>query len=272
MSYMTLGQLGIMLPPKPVVPGTAEVANLKAMFEAGIKAGFDPNVDLRSVPCCVDMDKDRWHLLMKKYEEMELLYPEALKANPIMCNNTTSIPRYFPPISVKAYYDEYLRSKTVNLDMTPAVNTVPDGTPGSWNVTGTQKSGSMYSYNFGDKAAAQTYAQAVVDSGGTATMYQVPVASTPSGGTFSTSPIAQQLNTVVSTSIPYQGPVTTGGTPTPPDVYVPPQTVTMTPDQMYANPVLPEQAAPVAQQKSNVGLMAALIAVPAAAAWWFFHK
>lgn len=279
-----------------VAPGQAEVeAFVKSIYGAlGVTFGTTYSTTSFShpmAPLCFDkmtgksvISKAQADVYMRKWEELKIMYPEATaKVGMAMCMPT--IYRNPPQMTWDEYYKQNLASTTVNLDMSPAVNTVADGTPGSWNVSGTQKSGSIYSYNFVDKAAAQTYAQAVVDSGGTATMYQVPVSAPPPTDPWSNItagvppttispveqggyPVGNALMQTCKVGMPCNG-ITTGGTPTPPGVYVPPQTA-MTPDDMYTSPILPQQ--PQAAPKSNAGMMALLLAIPAGAAWYFFNK
>lgn len=178
MSYASLGNLaGNFLVQKPVA-GATDIAALQKDLIAALTGGGG-QFSIR--PECWKAKKltmDQAKAWVSKYNTLKTMYPTAMAAakfSPCTAGNDQG----YRPWTMDEWYTNQYGSTVTKIDMTPAVNTVPAGTPGSWNVTGTQSSGSLYGYNFADQAAAQAYAQAVVDSGGTATMYQVPPGATP---------------------------------------------------------------------------------------------
>ncbi len=187
MSYLTVrnrGGLGMIsfgrVP--AVVPGTSEVKSLVDAFNHDTLGPSGRSMWDSYGYLCANVPKDRWPIYMRKLEELKALYPDAVKANPMRCFPTMVIngkivgtDRDSNRMYAVDWYNQYGRDKLVNLDLSPAVNTVARGTPASWNVIGMmpQNKGS-YGYAFMDEGAARNYAQAIVDAGGSATIYQEP--------------------------------------------------------------------------------------------------
>lgn len=175
MSYMSLG----MITSPVLLPGETEVKAFVTSVSSALRGtrGY-PGGDVLWPGMCTTASGDQMLAYIKKWNDLKMLYPAAAAKYPMNCfASTTGTDRKQNAVPLQTYYDQFISTHTVNIDMTPATNTVASGTPGSWNVSGTQKSGVLYGYNFADQATAQNYAQAVVDSGGTATMYQVPASA-----------------------------------------------------------------------------------------------
>lgn len=168
--------MGAIFNPRPPAPGATEVENFKNSIITAI--GGRPGIrnECWKAKAVSDDQAKAW---VARLAELNALYPGSTAGfSPCTAGNDQG----YRPLSMQEWYDGYHGIHFTNIDMTPASNTVAAGTPGSWNVSGTQKSGALYGYNFADQATAQNYAQAVVDSGGTATMYQVPLSSSASTG------------------------------------------------------------------------------------------
>lgn len=205
MSYMSLGQMGMMIRPR-IIPGTAEVID----FKAAVQAAMPPVRPVNRAGLCMNMPKEKWLPFLRKEDEIKTLYPEAY-AEAASCIDIITLPNgrgHYQPMPIKDYYDKYIATKTVNIDLTPAINTVPFGTPLSFNVSGQMpvtQGGKAYSYNFMDEAGARAYGQSIVDANGTATIYQVPA------------PAPVQTPFQPPAPVPSPAPPSaTGGQPTPP--------------------------------------------------------
>lgn len=268
MSYMSLGQMGATLGPPPA-PGTAEINS----FLNTVVTGIGGRVGVRNECWKMKMpSRDVAKIWMNKYNELKTLYPVAMsRANFSPC--TAGNDQGYRPMSMDEWFNSYFASQVVKLDMSPAQNTVAAGTPGSWNVAGAQQSGAIYGYNFADRDVAQTYAQAVVDSGGTATMYQVPFANAPilpPPPQTAAAAIASNPNPYIA-AVPYIAPA---------QYYAPvgtTQTAAMDPSQVYNNPIIPPAVVdvpapqPVASGMGTVTLLA-LAAIPVGAYMYFKHR
>lgn len=66
-----------------------------------------------------------------------------------------------------------------DLDPEVPLDTVANGTQGSWNLYGKLPSGKLYSYNFQDKSSATAYGNTVINSGGTAMICPQEAAPAP---------------------------------------------------------------------------------------------
>jgi hypothetical protein len=274
MSYLTvkrnrggrvgLNDFGMISMVRPPVPGIAEVQALVSAFNSDTYAGKSMGV-MGGGYLCANVPKEKWPIYLRKWEEMNTLYPAAVKANPLRCFPTMVIngkivgtDRDSNRQMATDWYAANLASHTVNIDLTPAVNTVPFGTPMSFNVSGQMPQtvgGKQYSYNFSDEQSARAYAQSIVDASGTVTIYQVPnptapppIVPPPSITPPPTTGLPVQPTTMPLTQgpppvlydptapyTPSYGPVggaTTAGTPTynpPPVDYAPPSSVIVSP-------------------------------------------